>query len=235
MSLSKYSKRRGQFEALEAKQLFAADLMGGDVTAVENLGCHFPPHNAVAETTGTEQHQCFSGKTDFHGNKTDFTISPNYVGGGQEGEPFLFDNLMVAPEGLVNNTSGMDSETEMVEFEHHNDLFANLGGQEGEPLHTAAHEAAHVVQQLGGQEGEPITEESAPVASIAPDGCVDLIGGAAIDLPDTAIVAEIDSSHTELVRADIMDPDDSPNLVDHVFEQYAQGTFAGSVDGLTIG
>ena len=29
MSLSKYSKRRGQFEALEAKQLFAADLVGG--------------------------------------------------------------------------------------------------------------------------------------------------------------------------------------------------------------
>ena len=27
MSLSKYSKRRGQFEALEAKQLFAADLV----------------------------------------------------------------------------------------------------------------------------------------------------------------------------------------------------------------
>jgi hypothetical protein len=116
----------------------------------------------------------------------------------------------------------------------------------------------------------------------------DLVGGAAADLPDTAVVAEIDSSHTELVRADIMDPDncpnlggqegeplmntnlsdhlivngetlyqrneldlapnlggqegepimapdDCPNLVDHVFEQYAQGTFAGSVDGLTIG
>jgi len=29
MSLSKYSKRCGQFEALEAKQLFAADLVGG--------------------------------------------------------------------------------------------------------------------------------------------------------------------------------------------------------------
>ena len=29
MSFSKYTKRRGQFEALEAKQLFAADLVGG--------------------------------------------------------------------------------------------------------------------------------------------------------------------------------------------------------------
>ena len=57
------------------------------MTAVENLGCHFPPHNAGVETTGTAQHQCFSGKTDFHGNKTDFAISPNYVGGGQEGDP----------------------------------------------------------------------------------------------------------------------------------------------------
>ena len=28
MTRSKYSKRRGQFEALEAKQLFAADLLG---------------------------------------------------------------------------------------------------------------------------------------------------------------------------------------------------------------
>ena len=31
MSLSKYSKQCGQFEALEAKQLFAADLVGGAV------------------------------------------------------------------------------------------------------------------------------------------------------------------------------------------------------------
>ncbi len=31
MSFSKYSKRRGRFETLEAKQLFAADLMAGDV------------------------------------------------------------------------------------------------------------------------------------------------------------------------------------------------------------
>ena len=29
MSFSKYTKRRGHFEALEAKQLFAADLVGG--------------------------------------------------------------------------------------------------------------------------------------------------------------------------------------------------------------
>ena len=39
MSLSKYSKRRGQFEALEAKQLFAADLVGGaaaDLPAILN-------------------------------------------------------------------------------------------------------------------------------------------------------------------------------------------------------
>ncbi|MBI85079.1 MAG: hypothetical protein CMJ81_17940 [Planctomycetaceae bacterium] len=45
---------------------------------------------------------------------------------------------------------------------------------------------------LGGQEGEPITGESAPVASIAPDGCVDLIEGATINSPDTGVGAEID-------------------------------------------
>ena len=45
---------------------------------------------------------------------------------------------------------------------------------------------------LGGQEGEPINKESAPVASIAPDGCVDLIKGTTMNSPDTAIGAEID-------------------------------------------
>lgn len=39
MSFSKYSKRRGQFETLEAKQLFAADLAAGDaVLQTPDLG-----------------------------------------------------------------------------------------------------------------------------------------------------------------------------------------------------
>ena len=37
-----------------------------------------------------------------------------------------------------------------------------FGPVSGEPLHTAAHEAAHVVQQLGGQEGEPVMNTNLP-------------------------------------------------------------------------
>jgi len=52
MSLSKYSKRRGQFEALEAKQLFAADLVGGAAADLADTA-------VVAGYEGTENHQIF--------------------------------------------------------------------------------------------------------------------------------------------------------------------------------
>jgi len=45
-----------------------------------------------------------------------------------------------------------------------------FGPVSGEPLHTAAYEAAHVVQQLGGQEGEPIGHEK-NIASLTSEQC----------------------------------------------------------------
>jgi hypothetical protein len=131
MSLSKYSKRRGQFEALEAKQLFAADLVGGAAADLADTA-------VVAEYDP--------------GDNTDIDL---------------------VPENVRTNLGGIKTNQESVSH----------GCRGGFNFLENAN--------LGGQEGEPITEESAPVASIAPDGCVDLIGGAAIDLPDTAIVAEI--------------------------------------------
>jgi len=112
MSLSKYSKRRGQFEALEAKQLFAADLVGG-------AAADLPDTAVVAEFDHSDLVAEFDP-----GDLSSVEMNP---GATEE----LFGGF-----NFLNN--------------------ANLGGQEGEPLHTVAHEAAHVVQQLGGQEGEPM-------------------------------------------------------------------------------
>ena len=51
MSFSKYTKRRGQFEVLEAKQLFAADLMGGAAADLPDtpVVAGFEPGDLVAE------------------------------------------------------------------------------------------------------------------------------------------------------------------------------------------
>jgi len=51
MSFSKYTKRRGQFKVLEAKQLFAADLMGGAAADLPDtpVVAGFDPGDLVAE------------------------------------------------------------------------------------------------------------------------------------------------------------------------------------------
>ena len=104
MSLSKYSKRRGQFEALEAKQLFAADLVGG-------AAADLPDTVVVAENISED----------------DFVINPLNVRtnlGGQEGEPLMNTNLS---DHLIVNGETLYQRNEL-------DLAPNLGGQEGEPL-----------------------------------------------------------------------------------------------------
>jgi len=104
MSLSKYSKRRGQFEALEAKQLFAADLVGG---AAADL-----PDTVVVAGNISED---------------DFVINPLNVRtnlGGQEGEPLMNTNL---GDHLVVDGEGLYQRNEL-------ELASSLGGQEGEPV-----------------------------------------------------------------------------------------------------
>ena len=154
MSSLQSVQRRAGFETLEAKKLFAADLIGADVLSISPNDNDHTDGGAFIETFAN---------LDNIKNK-DFIPERNAVlnFGGQEGE----------------------------DFEH-----PHLGGQEGEPLHTVAHEAAHIIQHLGGQEGEPIVD---------PSDCPQLGGQEG---------------------EPIIDPVDCPQFVDHVFQEYARDDF----------
>jgi len=232
MSSSQYSKQLGQFEALEAKQMFAADLAGG---AVADLAAPGPDTAIVAEIDAVYKGQVshINGLSQY--NELDFSHNPEWLAvedldqcnelelaqnlGGQEGEDIarqLTSNLSKGAPWAEHNMSG-----------------TTIGGQEGEPLHTAAHEAAHVVRRLGGQEGEPIIEERGPEASIAPDGCVDLIKDRINDSSENNVVAEVDTglrthslfgaSGASLIINDQHETQLSG--VDPIFEQYAKDEF----------
>ena len=138
MSLSKYSKRRGQFEALEAKQLFAADLVGGaaadlpDTPVVAgfdhgDLVAQIDPGDlSSVEMNPAATEELFGG----------YNFLKNANLGGQEGEPLmntnLGDHLVVDGEGLYQrNELELAPRPGAVAFRasvHH------IGGQEGEPV-----------------------------------------------------------------------------------------------------
>ena len=100
MSLSKYSKRRGQFEALEAKQLFAADLVGGAAADLPDtpVVAGFDPGDLVAELSPGDLASVqmnpgdLVAEIDTKGfadlSVTDTTVGFSYAAnlGGQEGE-----------------------------------------------------------------------------------------------------------------------------------------------------
>jgi len=145
MSLSKYSKRRGQFEALEAKQLFAADLVGGAAadladTAVvaENISEDdfvIIPLNVRTNLGGikTNQESVVAAGTNQSGSAFDRL-------GGQEGEPLMNTNL---GDHLVVDGEGLYQRNEL-------ELASSLGGQEGEPV--VAPVSDMVFENLGGQD-----------------------------------------------------------------------------------
>ena len=143
-------QRRTGFETLEAKKLFAADLMGGAAidlpdTAIVDGFC------TVSPATGS--------------------LSPASIGlvnanlGGQEGEDVTGDAATIVGGLVAEFDPGELVSVQMspgnadVEFSAR--VFDGTGG-------------FSYFANLGGQEGEPLIEESDLAASIAPDGCVDL-------------------------------------------------------------
>ena len=177
MSSLQSVQRRAGFETLEAKKLFAADLIGADVMSISPNDNEHTDGGAFIETVAN---------LDNIKNK-DFILERNAVlnFGGQEGEDFEHPNLggqegeplhTVAHEAahVIQRLGGQEGEPLVSRFNLDGianlggqegeplvsgcnlDGIVNLGGQEGEPLHTVAHEAAHVIQRLGGQEGEPV-------------------------------------------------------------------------------
>ena len=166
MSSLQSVQRRAGFETLEAKKLFAADLIGADVLSISPNDNDHTDGGAFIETFAN---------LDNIKNK-DFILERNAVlnFGGQEGEDFEHPNL--------GGQEGEPLHTVAHEAAH---VLQRLGGQEGEPLHTVAHEAAHVIQRLGGQEGEPV---------IAPADCPQLVDHV-FEQVDTDHIARDSANH----------------------------------------
>ena len=137
MSLSKYSKRRGQFEALEAKQLFAADLVGGAAADLPDtpVVAGFDHGDLVTEINPGDLSsvEMNPGATEelFGG----FNFLKNANLGGQEGEP-VTDHIV---SDHVWEAGG-----------HPTDGPLYLGGQEGEPVVDPVSDM--VFENLGGQD-----------------------------------------------------------------------------------
>ena len=105
MNFLKTKKRLGQFETLEAKKLFAADLAG--------------PADVVMLDPG----DCSSA----------LTVGPVSQLGGQEGEPISpGDCTSALTVGPVSQLGGQEGEPVMPMYA--DIVLANLGGQEGEDI-----------------------------------------------------------------------------------------------------
>ena len=126
MSLSKYSKRRGQFEALEAKQLFAADLVGGAAADLPDtpVVAGFDHGDLVAEFDPGDLYSVEMNPGATEGLFGGFNFLKNANLGGQEGEPLMNTNLS---DHLVVDGEGLYQQNEL-------ELASSLGGQEGEPI-----------------------------------------------------------------------------------------------------
>ena len=264
MSLSKYSKRRGQFEALEAKQLFAADLVGGAAAGLPDTVVVAENARTIMGGIKTSEESVVAAGTNQSGLVNNIGIPTDGIGWvsvenlGIRGTELCIGGSNATMTAVAGSSEDGSVPTESVSFNfddvpHRSDSFNRyLPPDTGNPLHTAAHEAAHVTHQLGGQEGEPIIEDIGLEASIAPDGCVDLIAGTAIDSPESPVVTEVDtgvSSGHSLTPTEhkvnsaydftispnyvgggqegepIVDPADCPQLVDHVFQDYTRNDF----------
>ena len=110
MSLSKYSKRRGQFEALEAKQLLAADLTGG--TAID-----LPDTAVVAENVQANFCMGSIKTSQESGVRCDRPDLPQL--GGQQGEDITREPTSIFTKGAP--------------WAEHN-IGTPIGGQEGKPV-----------------------------------------------------------------------------------------------------
>ena len=118
MSSLQSVQRRAGFETLEAKKLFAADLIGADVMSISPNDNDHTDGGAFIETVAN---------LDNIQNK-DFILERNAVlnFGGQEGEDFEHPNL--------GGQEGEPLHTVAHEAAH---VIQRLGGQEGEPVVTA--------------------------------------------------------------------------------------------------
>ena len=181
MSFSKYTKRRGQFEALEAKQLFAADLVGGaaadlpdTVVVAENISEDdfvINPLNVRTNIGGIKTnmdsetevieltHNIENGQIDRRSGSIMSIEDPHETGDAP---------AIAVAEGNTNSvedpfyyqiTNSLKSKT--------SEARTNLGGQDdhwdciglvagGEGLYQT--NELELAPNLGGQEGEPVTD-----------------------------------------------------------------------------
>ena len=286
MTLSKYSKRHVQFEALEAKNLFAADPLGGAVADLADTAMVADIHADPLEgypIIGTIDDRLSDGMCD-----DGLADSPSLTNVSAESDDTVRAFLVAAldPGDAVSGVHGdVTNSLKVKDFTVEQNLVPNLGGEEGEhvnrymttdtgePLHTVAHEAAHVVQQLGGQEGEPVTgtiddgladspnfeqdtdqtlqpaenlssaqsrvrdadltnDSPTQVHHIKPHGSA----GSWSDYPEFTEPLQLGGQEGEPVSGELnvdpwwtggpnLVPADSPDFVDHVFEQYAKDEF----------
>ena len=173
MTLSKYSKRHVQFESLEAKKLFAADLVGG---AVADL----PDTAIVAEAENIQWEVGRDVAENARTNIGGIRVSLVAQEGAQRVESGLgeingFVSLRSADSDLIGSAA-------IEANDRPNDNFQQLGGQEGEDVvfdglmidpeglvnnisgmdsSTEIVEFEHhndLFANLGGQEGEPVMD-----------------------------------------------------------------------------
>ena len=230
MTLSKYSKRHVQFEALEAKNLFAADPLGGAVADLADTAMVADIHADPLEgypIIGTIDDRLSDGMCD-----DGLADSPSLTNVSAESDDTVRAFLVAAldPGDAVSGVHGdVTNSLKVKDFTVEQNLVPNLGGEEGEPvnrymttdtgepLHTVAHEAAHVVQQLGGQEGEPVT-------GTIDDGLADTPNFEQ-DTDQTLHPAENLSSAQSRVRdADLTN--DSPTQVHHIKPHGSAGSWS---------
>ena len=240
MSFSKYTKRRGQFEALEAKQLFAADLVGGaaadlpdTVVVAENISEDdfvINPLNVRTNIGGIKTnmdsetevieltHNIENGQIDRRSGSIMSIEDPHETGDAP---------AIAVAEGNTNSvedpfyyqiTNSLKSKT--------SEARTNLGGQDdhwdciglvagGEGLYQT--NELELAPNLGGQEGEDVVRHD-----------VDMTEETSIrdvDVAEETSIRDADSELDNFRTGTVLPFDFSP--VDQVFEQYSKDeTFA---------
>ncbi len=197
MSLSKYSKRRGQFEALEAKQLFAADFVGG-------AAADLPDTAIVAKPDNTEGYRCHAcglcgdyqmPAANLPQISTD-TLTPTQSFENEERE--LLHTAAHEAAHLTHQFGGQEGEP--IADPVLDRVLENLGGQEGEPIIDPISDM--VLENLGGQEGEDFTTEGITGDSAALVAVDRVFSMGAIRIPmtvDTSGIGAVDVSRIPAV------------------------------------
>ena len=160
MSLSKYTKRRGQFEVLEAKQLFAADLMGGAATDLPDtpVVAGFDPGDLVAEFDPGDLYSVEMNPGD------GLLATLPYVGLRQQADTALVSEIQsgkLTPTPNGSSFSGWSGEgcsgTGTCTITVDNKDYVNNIGTES-PSEMVINDGLADSPRLGGQEGEPIMD-----------------------------------------------------------------------------